>query len=497
MSKRPTIIIGGGPGGLLAAVLLAKAGKRVLLLEQHHTIGGGLQSFCRGGELFDTGFHYVGAMHQGELLRQIFRYAGLEHLPVRGLDEECFDSIHLGDKSYPLAQGCDRFVERLAERFPHQEGALKRYMALMREVGESVSVEEFAKGHISRDASRWQGVSADELLHQVVDDETLRGVLTGNSMLYGGGADHTSFYDHAMILHSFIAGGAYSFVGGTQQVADGLAESLKRLGGELRCRSRVVGLHASQGRIGWVETADGERIEAEEVISTLHPRHTFALLQGDHGYRASHLKRIEAMADSVGLFTLYLRLRPEAVRYSPCNYYLHHTARMWSPPLRSCTEPIHSLLFTMQPPINGDYASVASLMLPMSGEAMADWEETNCPMQRGADYLMAKSELAQRMVDFAQRWIPSLGEAVEATYTASPLTWRDYTSTPRGSAYGLLKDYHNPIACHLPTRTRLENLFLAGQSVNLHGGLGVALSSVVVCSALVGEEWLTKAIANG
>lgn len=495
MANRPTIILGAGPGGLLAASMLARAGKRVVVLEQHHTVGGGLQSFSRRGEWFDTGFHYVGAMDEGQVLRQIFRYAGLNELPLRRLSEEAFDRICLGDNHFDLAMGCDRFVERLAEAFPHQREKLHRYLSMVRQVGESVSVEEFRAGRIARDASSWQGVSAEEVLRTTIDDPTLRAVLTGNAMLYGGGRDHTSFYDHAMILHSFVAGGAYAFSGGTQQVADALRKAVERQGGEVVTRARVVALHLKAGRVEAVETEDGRRWEAEEVISTLHPRQTFALLRGEHRYRPSFFERLNRMADSCALFTLYLHL-PEGVSYRPTNYYLHRTEQPWPTPLRTMEEPLEELLLTMQPPREGERATVLSLMTPMAHTAFEKWNDTTHPMQRGEAYEAGKAALAERMVRFADRFRLDLPLTQGVRYTASPLTWRDYTSTPNGSAYGLVKDFHNPLATHLPARTRIENLWLAGQSVNLHGGLGVALSSVVAAGCVVGEEQLTKAIAN-
>ncbi|MNF01378.1 hypothetical protein D3C80_2003600 [compost metagenome] len=43
-------------------------------------------------------------------------------------------------------------------------------------------------------------------------------------------------------------------------------------------------------------------------------------------------------------------------------------------------------------------------------------------------------------------------------------------------------------------RTKVENLFLTGQSINMHGVLGVTIGAVVTCSEIVGKEYLINKI---
>ena len=66
-----TVIIGGGLGGLFSGAILAKNGVKVTIIEKNSSIGGGLQSFVRFGEVFDTGMHVVGGMHEGGTVRRL------------------------------------------------------------------------------------------------------------------------------------------------------------------------------------------------------------------------------------------------------------------------------------------------------------------------------------------------------------------------------------------------------------------------------------------
>ncbi|MGG2320038.1 hypothetical protein, partial [Salmonella enterica] len=72
----------------------------------------------------------------------------------------------------------------------------------------------------------------------------------------------------------------------------------------------------------------------------------------------------------------------------------------------------------------------------------------------------------------------------------TPLTYRDYLATPDGSIYGIAKDYNEPLKTMISTQTKIPNLYLTGQNVKLHGMLGVALTALVTCSAIMGREHL-------
>ena len=85
---------------------------------------------------------------------------------------------------------------------------------------------------------------------------------------------------------------------------------------------------------------------------------------------------------------------------------------------------------------------------------------------------------------------------VESIYTTTPLSYRDYTATPEGSAYGIIKDYKCPQVGFVSTRTKLGNLYLTGQNLNVHGALGVTLTAIITCAEFVGQEYLAKKVGN-
>ena len=83
MKEKHVVIIGAGLGGLECGYILAKNGMKVTVLEREAQVGGCLQTFRRGAALFDTGFHYVGALGEGESLHTLFSYFDLKILSAK------------------------------------------------------------------------------------------------------------------------------------------------------------------------------------------------------------------------------------------------------------------------------------------------------------------------------------------------------------------------------------------------------------------------------
>ena len=117
---------------------------------------------------------------------------------------------------------------------------------------------------------------------------------------------------------------------------------------------------------------------------------------------------------------------------------------------------------------------------------MAEWEDTSIG-RRGQKYLALKESKASECIALAATRLSGLEEAVDKVFTSSPLTWRDYTASAEGSAYGIMKDWRNPLGSVISPRTPVGNLFLTGQNLNLHGILGTSMTSFLTASAVLGR----------
>jgi all-trans-retinol 13,14-reductase len=105
------------------------------------------------------------------------------------------------------------------------------------------------------------------------------------------------------------------------------------------------------------------------------------------------------------------------------------------------------------------------------------WKDTTIG-HRGDEYMNMKRRMAQECIQLAETVIPGLGEMVTRQYTSTPLTYRDYTLTPEGSAYGVRKDCRSVMLTMLSPQSPIPNLLFTGQNMMLHGLEGVAMTAM-------------------
>lgn len=472
--KDRIVIIGSGLGGLECGFILAKEGMQVTVLEKEHQTGGCLQTFTRGGQLFDTGIHYVGGLDEGQSLYPLFRYFGLLDLPWQRLDEDCFDEVNIGDRRFTFAQGHDRFVDTLADVFPHEKENLRTYTELLRQVGLHIwdslnprDVDDFyGQSLFARSAHDW--------LTATIRDPLLRQVLSGTSLKMQLDRERLPLYVYAQINNSFIQS-AWRLAGGGGQIAERLTERIEQYGGRVRNRAEVTQLIETDGRITEVEVNGEERIGCDYIISDAHPAITLALVKESHVLRGIYRRRINSLANSVGMFTVNIRLRPQALPYQNKNLYVHAAdADLWD--VR--TNRVESALVHFYP--LPDYAQALDIITPM--------RRSDVPEHKSAEYEAFKRDKAAECVRFVSGRLPELPNAIDALWTSTPLTYEHYTATPEGSAFGIMKDWQSPMTTVLSPRTPIENLLLTGQSLNLHGVLGTSMTALFTTAELLGKD---------
>lgn len=495
MTEYDVIIVGGGLGGLACGSILSKEGLKICVLEQAGAIGGCLQSFSRHGHFLDTGMHFVGSLSEGQIMRQFFRYFGIEKkLKLKKLDEDAFDVVSFTDgKSYRLASGYDRFIDTLTEYFPDDRKSIRDYCAMLQKIGGQISTGLLKDGRLSSDSISYMCMSAYDEIMRVVGNPVLRNVLCGNNS-YDKIKDKTSLYEHCIINHSNIEG-SYRFVGNSQQIVDAFVEVIKSNGGEIFPSSRVTKFYLNDKGIESVEVNHSRRFYAKSVISSIHPVITYSLLESNSYIRKAFLTRLKTLDNSYGLFTTYMVMKPGTFRYINKNLYLYNTHDTWATDADYKGINLTSLLMSMQPVENSDYADVVSLIMPVWHNEFDKWADSSVG-SRPQEYKEFRQKVSEVMIDFVSQWIPSISSCIDKVYTATPLTYKDYTLTPRGSAYGIIKDFHNPVISHLPVQTRIPNLFLTGQNINLHGCLGVSMTAALTCGQYLGLENLAKKIGN-
>ncbi len=485
--KFDVVIIGAGLGGLECGYTLSKNGLNVCVLEQGTLLGGCLQTFKRKGTSFDTGFHYIGGLAEGQHLNRLFHYFDLMSLPWKQLDQDCFDEIIFNGKSYCFANGYDNFIESLSKDFPHQKENLKQYTSTLKSVGENIfksfsprTAEEFYQ---SEAFTR----SAYDYLTETISDPLLRNVLAGASLKMELHPERLPLYIYAQINDSFIQS-AWRIEGGGMQIAQKLADSITQFGGQVRTKSKVTELIEEDGKIIKAILSSGEEIEGDSFISNIHPVNTLDLVKDSKAIRNIYKRRINNIPNTFGMFTANIQLKEDAVPYLNRNQYIYETNDIWSYHEHKAEEKANCVLVSYQTPSEGKNTTRnLDLLTPMTWQEVSKWEGSQI-MNRGEEYESLKERKAKECIEIASKHIPNLKDSIENVFCSTPLTYADYTGTFQGSAYGIQKDYSKLAQTMLTPKTPVRNLLLTGQNLNLHGILGVTMTSFFTCAEILGMD---------
>ncbi len=493
------VIVGAGLGGLLCAVMLAKEGMHVAVIEQNKQIGGCLQTFSFDKKAFDSCVHYIGGLDEGQTQRRIFDYVGITaSLPFKKLDTDCFDEIVFGDSpaTYAHAQGFDNFKEQLLRSFPAAAKELDNYIALLKRVGDSFPLFKLRQGS----ADEKLPVSSLELtstLQATISDPLLRNVLCGNSLLYAGDSSTTPFYVHALVLQSYIES-AWKCDGGSSQISKALWKKLQEYGGEIIRSEKVVALQGNAGLITKAVTESGNVYEGKQFIANVHPAMVVDWLD-ESLIKNAYRKRIKSARNSVSAFMVNIVLQPGKLRYENSNIYWNADDALTA--VNSCTSGFsnYALYFT-EDKLHPGYVDTVAVLTYMNAAETNRWNDTEnrtaAPANRGIDYDDFKAAKTEALLQLVAQRYPGISQYVSSYRTATPLTFRDYMGSPDGSMYGIITDVHNPDITRVPVRTKIPNLLLTGQNINLHGVLGVSVTAVATCAELLGMEYLLSKINN-
>jgi all-trans-retinol 13,14-reductase len=501
MKSYDVLIIGSGMGGLVCGDILSREGYRVCILEKNKQIGGCLQIFTRNRVVFDSGVHYLGGLEPGQNLYQIFKYLGLmERLKLEKMDES-FDRILLeGDpKEYRLAQGYERFVANLLHDFPLEEAGIRQYCDKIREVCDRFPMYRLhTNGDLEEKKQVWD-ISAKDYIASVSSDQTLRAVLGGNNMLYAGSGERTPFYVHALILNSYIES-AWRCVDGGSQIARGMAANIRSRGGELLTRKEVSRIVVEGDRVSGVELSDGTAFRAGLFISNMSPSKTFRITETGLIRRATR-ERLDGLRNTVSSFILNLVFKKNSFPYLKHNYYYHKPGSLWNMDEYTPADWPRGYAILMAPSAHtGEFAEGMTIFTYMRYEEMLPWASTfNTVLNqggRGEAYDQFKEAKAARLLDCVEGRFPGLRNCIAHYYTSTPLSYRDYIGNEDGSLYGAAKDFRDPYSTMMETRTRLPNLYLTGQQLNLHGVLGTAISGLITSAAIIGNEGFIEKIRN-
>lgn len=493
-SKMKIVIIGGGLGGLFTGALLSLHDTQVTVLEKNHIIGGGLQTFIRHGIRYETGMHVLGGLQAGGSLNRICNYLGiLDKLDVIPLPDDCMAQfVCISDHSnYRIPQGRERFVDYLVQQFPKEANGIRRYVDSIYRIASKIDLFNLRQPSWSL-VNEAYTIPVGDYLEQFTKNPKLLNLLSFANSLYGGIYDKTPAYVHALINVLYI-NGTSMFGQSSQQLADALVEVIIAHGGEVRSNEPVTAIKTEHRKVQFVETQQGNRYIADVYISSLHPMVTISLC-GEGAFPRAYVSRLNSIPNSYSAFKVYYEVNAQRFKmlYSPV-YLLQDESRLWSLHHYDKTWPQGVALFMTNDHVSDSGTRLLMTVSPLSFDAVRQWSDSTIGHRPETYRNWCKEQIA-RVTALIGQYYPEFENALVDSFASTPLTFRDWLGAPEGNMFGYSKDAGNILLSHLPIHTKVSNLLLTGQNVNLHGICGVPLTAIQTAEAVLGRNVILDAI---
>jgi len=431
-------IIGGGLSGLLTAFFLEKKGYKPTIYERLNKLGGVIDSFQRKGVSFDVGFHYSGSLAPGQFLYEEFKKHDLldklEFYPYEG----DFDTLYFGDEVFSIPSGSDIFLKKLQDKFPLEKENLEVFFDKCHSAGEIVLKE--GDDFVNIDSRSVKVVLKD------IQDPFLRRILLHFTIFYANVLyEDASFEIYSKIMIHMLDG-TRKIRGNGRAIVDALTSSLKQT--TIKLKTEVQEVLYDENGIKSIVSKDGT-CDYDAIISTVHPRTTMNLFDIKEKKLKRYQKHINDLEESPSFFSLFCLVDVEV----KSNLYFYSDA-------------IYSIL----PSHIHEGKSVVTIL----GESSYKKYEH---LDKSAYKILKKEESAGHLAKIKSLY--NLGNR-EVLGSSTPLTKQHYSNGYRGSTYGILCSAKQKSLSMVMPKTRVQNLYLAGESALAPGLLGCYLGSAKV-----------------
>jgi len=523
-SESRAVVVGAGLGGLAAAMRLGAKGYRVTVLDKLDSAGGRGSAVHMEGHRFDLGPTIVTVP---QLFRELWAACGRDFdadVDLRPLDP--FYEIRWPDGStFTARQDTDAMRAEVARLSPGDASGYERFL---------------------RDSAARYGFGFEDLgrrpMHKLADlirvlpmfarlradasvaahaarrfrDPRLRMAFSFHPLFIGGDPFHvTSMY--ILVSHLEKEFGVHYAMGGVAAIADAMVRVIRDQGGEVRFGTEVERIVTANGpsdtvgtasekrmssvrvrsgaRAVGVETAAGEAIPADIVVSNADAGHTYARLLP--GRKRWTKRKLDARRWSMGLYVWYFGTRGTREMWPDVG---HHTI-LNGPRYEGLVRDIFvngrlsddMSLYLHRPTVTdpsaaseGDDTFYALSPVPHLGHAdPVDWAE-EAPRYR------------EKVAAQLDTMIPGFRARIGPSHELTPADFRDRYLSPHGSGFSIEPRILQS-AWFRPHNISEEvgGLYLVGAGTHPGAGLPGVISSAEVLGKLVPDAARPMTRARG
>lgn len=520
------IVVGAGPGGLTAAAYLGMAGQRVLVVEARGQVGGHMSAFTHQGHEFDIGLHYT---EEGPAQR-VLQPLGVD-VEFREFDPSGMFRLLSKDREVIVPKGMDELRSCFAEAFPSERPTIDAFLGTVRlladelgQITERPHLRELPKWPWRmRGLLRYGAATAGHYLDSLHASPQLRTALMGwTTGSLAIPPSQLSLPIAASMIDLYLGGLSYP-QGGSRAISEGLADVVRRNGGEVLLDTEVSRVLVSDGHVRGVrvrsasvdaEPDPAEDILAPSVVSAVDAHQTYVRLLSPDDVPPRLLRRVRSFELPLPLAVVYLVLDRDlgAEGLPNATHIVSDTDDLeaYYATLRAGELPAAGSVgiwnASLADPENPRLCPPGQTNLQLIGVAPAQHEWWGVAPGSGstARYAARKREMRDQMVRLAERVVPGLSGSILFEEMATPITEERFMRCTGGTSYGPALSPRQIMSRLGPTGA-VEGLFHAGASARpshglvgtMHSGLAAAAAiTTMPVSELQAKTWEVEALAG-
>ena len=486
MTQKTIVIIGAGIAGLAAGCYGQMNGYKTVIYEMSEQPGGLCAAWKRKGYTFDGCIHWLMGTSPRSPYYQLWTELGvtqgrrmISHTEFGRVTDE-------SGRTLIVYADTNQFERHLLDLSPADEGPIRELAAALRKWSKIDLYDEkppelmnaldklkngLKTAPLMPDLMKWLKMPVSEFAARF-SDPFLRRALP---MVFGGDLPMLVFL---MFLAPMDHGDCGTVEGGSWGFSHAIENRYRELGGELRYKSRVeeIQVEPCRGRDGklankavGVRLAGGAVRSADYVISAADGYSTMYGMLGGQFMSAEQ----KAAFDEWPLFDGAIQVSLGVSR--DLSGEPHNQTFLLDTPVEIAGRRVDN--------INLRHYCFDRSAAPLGKSVVESFFEADYDYwKRLADedrerYDAEKQAVAMRVIAQLETLYPRITDAIEAVDVATPLTTERYTANRRGSVEGWAISANNLTKRLSKTLPGLDNFYMAGQWVEIGGGLpGVAPS---------------------
>lgn len=492
--KKRAIIIGSGVGGLATSCLLGHAGYEVTVFEKNSNPGGKAGSFDAAGFRFDKSpAWYI----MPDIFRHYFKLIGEDAekiLPMSRLEvayRVFFKDLLFG--AVEIRGRADKDGDTLESLEP---GARNKLIAYLENA--SYGYEKARKDFLYRNFDSRNDIYKPDVLLSTIRMRALTNMqrfvasyFTGSEvqkliqaplMFMGANPQKVPAF-YSILSHSDFRNGIYYPDGGVFKIVETLIEQAEKRGVRIASNNEVASIIVEGGKVAGIKLENGEKVEADLVISNAAMPHTeLALLEPQHRTYGQEYWQKRKMGP--GALIMYLGVGKTYPDLQHHNFVIN---KDWDTYFKAV---FNSKKWPADPTF---YVANINKTDPDSAPEGHENLMVMVPLPAMTEYSEEELEIySERILHTMEKTmhLDGLNENIVYKKLIGPQDFKDQYNSFRGSAFGLAHSFFQTGAFRPHNFSRKVNgLFYVGADTN--PGVGISLSLVsaeLVYKRLIGEK---------